>query len=144
MPQLMLVLAPGFAEDPAKFALAVDLSRITFPYLILICLAALVSGVLNGMEKFTAASASYVLFNIVSIACMLWMTPYVPTVGHALAWGVTFSGVAQLGMLMIAVRRGGMALIIPRPRHDAADAAADAAHGAGAGRRGRDAAQPGG
>lgn len=116
MSQLMVVLAPGFADDPGKFALAVSLSRITFPYLVLICLAALVSGVLNGLEKFTAASASYVLFNIVSIACMLWMTPYVPTVGHALSWGVTISGVAQLGLLLIAVRRGGMALHIPRPR----------------------------
>lgn len=116
MPDLMVVLAPGFADDPSKFAMAVSLSRITFPYLVLICLAALVSGVLNGLEKFTAASASYVLFNIISIACMVWMTPYVPTVGHALSWGVTISGVAQLGLLMIAVQRGGMALKIPRPR----------------------------
>src|SRR6201994_1537524 len=116
MPELMVVLAPGFAENPGKFALAVSLSRITFPYLVLICLAALVSGVLNGLEKFTAASASYVLFNIVSIACMLWMTPYVPTVGHALSWGVTISGIAQLGLLMVAVSRAGMALKIPRPR----------------------------
>src|SRR4051812_4333840 len=116
MPHLMLVLAPGFSKTPAKFQLAVDLSRITFPYLVLICLAALVSGVLNGMEKFTAASASYVLFNVVSIACMLWMTPYVPTVGHALAWGVSLSGVAQFGLLMLAFPRGGMPLTIPRPR----------------------------
>jgi putative peptidoglycan lipid II flippase len=116
MPQLMVVLAPGFAADPGKFALAVTLSRITFPYLVLICLAALVSGVLNGLEKFTAASASYVLFNIISIACMLWMTPYVPTVGHALSWGVTIAGVAQLGLLMMAVRRGGMPFRVPRPR----------------------------
>ncbi len=49
MPQLMQVLAPGFREVPGKFALAVDLARITFPYLILICLAALLSGVLNGL-----------------------------------------------------------------------------------------------
>jgi putative peptidoglycan lipid II flippase len=116
MPELMVVLAPGFAGDPGKFALAVSLSRITFPYLVLICLAALVSGVLNGLEKFTAASASYVLFNIISIACMIWMTPYVPTVGHALSWGITISGVAQLGLLMLALRNGGMALKIPRPR----------------------------
>lgn len=116
MPRLMIVLAPGFAADPAKFDLAVSLSRITFPYVILICLAALVSGILNGLERFTAASASYVLFNVISIACMIWMTPYVPTVGHALAWGVTLSGVAQLGILLLAVRRGGMALSVPRPR----------------------------
>ena len=116
MPQLMVVLAPGFVENPAKFALAVSLSRITFPYLVLICLAALVSGVLNGLEKFTAASASYLLFNIVSIACMIWMTPYVPTIGHALSWGVTISGVAQLGLLILVVRHSGMPLRIPRPR----------------------------
>jgi putative peptidoglycan lipid II flippase len=116
MPQLMIVLAPGFADDHAKFQLAVDLSRITFPYLILICLAALVSGILNGMDRFTAASASYVLFNIISIACMLWLTPYVPTVGHALSWGVTIAGIAQLGVLIVAVRNSGMALTLPRPR----------------------------
>jgi putative peptidoglycan lipid II flippase len=116
MPQLLAVLAPGFESDPAKFALAVGLSRITFPYLILICLAALVSGVLNGMERFTAASASYVLFNIISIATMLWLTPYVPTAGHALSWGVTASGVAQLALLMWAARRAGMGLSLPRPR----------------------------
>jgi putative peptidoglycan lipid II flippase len=116
MPQLMVVLAPGFAAEPAKFELAIELSRITFPYLILICLAALVSGVLNGMDRFTAASASYVVFNVISIACMLWLTPYVPTVGHALSWGVTLSGVAQLGLLLFAVRTGGMSLSLPRPR----------------------------
>ncbi len=116
MPQMMTVLAPGFAGDPAKFALTVTLSRITFPYLLLICLAALVSGVLNGLDRFTAASASYVLFNVVSIACMLWLTPYVPTTGHALSWGVTASGMAQLGLLMWALRRAGMGLHLPRPR----------------------------
>ncbi len=116
MPQVMRVLAPGFGATPAKFALAVELSRITFPYLILICLAALVSGVLNGLDRFTAASASYVLFNVVSIAAMLWLSPYVPTMGHALAWGVTASGVAQLGVLLVALRRAGMALRVPWPR----------------------------
>ena len=116
MPQMMAVLAPGFAATPEKFALAVALSRITFPYVLLICLAALVSGVLNGLDRFTAASASYVLFNVVSIACMLWLTPYVATAGHALAWGITASGVAQLGLLLWALRRAGMGLSLPRPR----------------------------
>ena len=116
MPGVIQVLAPGFAADPDKFALAVSLTRITFPYLILICLAALVSGILNGMERYTAAAASYVLFNIISIICMLWLTPYTPTAGHALSWGVTISGVAQLGLLMWAGYRAGMGLGVPRPR----------------------------
>lgn len=116
MPGVIKVIAPGFAATPEKFALAVTLTRITFPYLILICLAALVSGILNGMERYTAAAASYVLFNVISIACMLWLTPYTATAGHALSWGVTLSGVVQLGLLMWAARNAGMGLGFPRPR----------------------------
>jgi len=116
MPQIMLGLAPGFAAIPAKFALAVALSRITFPYLLLICLAALVSGVLNGLDRFTAASASYVLFNVVTIAALLGLAPYLPSAGHALAVGVTVSGVAQLGVLLVAAKRAGMGLRLRRPR----------------------------
>ena len=116
MPQVMQVLAPGFEATPGKFALAVDLARITFPYLILICLAALLSGVLNGLDRFAAAAGAPVLYNVCSIAAMLVLTPYVPTVGHALAWGVSVAGVAQLGLLVWATRRAGMPLSIPRPR----------------------------
>src|SRR5262249_55207112 len=78
--------------------------------------AALASGVLNGLDRFTASSASYVLFNIVSIACMLWLTPFVPTAGHALSWGITLSGVVQLGLLMWAMHRAAIGLAVPRPR----------------------------
>jgi putative peptidoglycan lipid II flippase len=116
MSPLMHVLAPGFSEDPPKFALAVDLARITFPYLILICLTALLSGVLNGLDKFAAAAGAPLLYNLSSIAAMLLLTPYVPTVGHALAWGVSTAGVAQLALLVWATHRAGMPLRIPRPR----------------------------
>jgi putative peptidoglycan lipid II flippase len=116
MPAIMFALAPGFEASPDKFALAVALSRITFPYLLLICLTALLSGVLNGMNRFAAAAAAPVIYNVFSIGAMLLLVPYVPTVGHALAWGVSASGVAQLALLIWAVRRSGMRLTIPRPR----------------------------
>ena len=116
MPSIMHVLAPGFAAEPGKFVLAVDLARITFPYLILICLSALLSGVLNGLDHFAAAAAAPMLYNLISIAAMLLLTRYVPTVGHALAWGVSVAGVAQLALLAWATRRAGMPLSIPRPR----------------------------
>ncbi len=116
MPQIMHVLAPGFADVPGKEALTIQLARITFPYVFLICLAALLSGVLNGLDRFAAAAAAPLVFNGVSIAAMLILTPYVPTVGHSLAWGVTISGVLQLALLGWAVRRAGMVLHIPRPR----------------------------
>ena len=116
MPQVMTVFAPGFADMPEKFALTVELARITFPYLMLICLAALLSGVLNGMDRFAAAAGAPVLYNLFSIAAMLGLTPYVATVGHATAWGVSASGVVQLALLAWAVHRAGMKLHFPRPR----------------------------
>ncbi len=116
MPALMHVLAPGFGDTPGKFELAVDLARITFPYLILICVSALLSGVLNGLDRFAAAAAAPLLYNISSIAAMLLLTRYVPTVGHALAWGVSLAGVAQLSLLIWATRRAGMPMTLPRPR----------------------------
>ncbi len=116
MPAIMHVLAPGFTEEPGKFQLAVDLARITFPYLVLICLSALLSGVLNGLDRFAAAAAAPMLYNLCSIAAMLLLTRFVPTVGHALAWGVSVAGVAQLALLVWATRRAGMPMTIPRPR----------------------------
>ncbi len=116
IPQLMLVIGSGLTRDRATFDLAVSLSRITFPYLCLICAAALVSGVLNGLDRFGAASAAYVAFNVVGIGCILWLTPYLPSVAYAAAWGFTASGVVQLAMLLIASHRLGMGLGVLRPR----------------------------
>jgi len=116
MPQLMGLYALGFSDDPAKFALVVELGRITFPYMPLICLTALLSGVLNGLDRFAAAAAAPLIYNVVSIAFMLTLPGIVPTVGHAAAWGVSVSGVAQIVLLYWAVARAGMSLHIPRPR----------------------------
>lgn len=114
MPGMMGVLATGFSGP--KLALAITLCRITFPYMLFICLAALLAGVLNGMHRFWEAAAAPVLYNIISIAFMLGLTRYVPTVGHAFAWGVSTAGVAQLALLMWAVKRAGMGIRLPRPR----------------------------
>jgi putative peptidoglycan lipid II flippase len=118
MPQVMTVFAPGFISDPPKFALAVTLSRITFPYMPLICLTALLSGVLNGLDRFAAAAAAPVLANIILIGCLVGLLHFhlVPTAGHALAWGVSISGIFQLALLVWAVRHAGMRLRVKRPR----------------------------
>jgi putative peptidoglycan lipid II flippase len=116
MPQLMAVLAPGFAATPEKFALAVQLTRITFPYLMLICLTALLSGMLNAVDRFSAAAGAPLLFNTVSIAGLLLLTPYVATPGHALSWGVTASGIAQLVLLGWSCSRHGLSLRLRAPK----------------------------
>ncbi len=116
MPWLLYVLAPGFAGHGGKFAMAVALSRVMFPYLFFICLTALFSGVLNAMGRFAAAAAAPVLFNLFMIAAMLWLAPYTRNPGFALAWGVTGSGIAQLGLVLWAIRRAGMRFTWPRLR----------------------------
>ncbi|MBD0274752.1 MAG: lipid II flippase MurJ, partial [Acetobacteraceae bacterium] len=115
MPQIMALMAPGFAKLPDKLALAVELTRITFPYLLFICLTALVSGVLNGLDRFAAAAAAPIFFNLISMATLLGLTPYVATPAHALAWGVTASGVVQLALVLWAAAKAGMALRLWRP-----------------------------
>jgi putative peptidoglycan lipid II flippase len=116
MPWLLYLLAPGFSGNHGKFELAVVLSRIMFPYLFFVCLTALFSGVLNALNRFAAAAAAPLLFNIFSIAFILGLSHYLPNPGYALAWGVTVSGVAQLLLLVWAMRRAGMKLRLPRPK----------------------------
>jgi len=116
MPFLMYGFAPGFTGDPEKFQLAVELTRITFPYLLFISLVSLLGGVLNSLGRFAAAAATPIILNIVLIGALLGATPFLPTAGHALAWGVAVAGAAQLVWLMIACRRAGMALPLHWPR----------------------------
>src|SRR5277367_297840 len=116
MPWVLYVLAPGFAGNHGKFQLAVVLTRIMFPYLFFVCLTALFSGVLNAMGRFAAAAAAPVLFNLFSIAFMLGLSRYTPNPVYALAWGVTISGVAQLALVVWAIRGAGMRFTLPKLR----------------------------
>ncbi|WP_225198362.1 murein biosynthesis integral membrane protein MurJ [Gluconobacter oxydans] len=105
----LVVECIGSGLTGTRFETAVHLSRITFPYMLLICGAALVSGVLNGLGKFTAAAAAYVTFNIIGIAAILLGALVWHNTAVVSAWGVTLSGVVQLGALYWAARRAGMA-----------------------------------
>ncbi|MCW2245897.1 putative peptidoglycan lipid II flippase [Azospirillum fermentarium] len=116
MPWFMLVFAPGFSDEPDKFALAVEFTRITFPYLLFMSLVSLLGGVLNGVGRFAAAAAAPVLLNLSLIAALLLVAPLTPTVGHALAWGVLVSGLLQYLYLLWDARRAGMGLALVRPR----------------------------
>jgi putative peptidoglycan lipid II flippase len=93
-PQVIDVLAPGFSDDLARYALAVKLTRITFPYLLLITLVTLYGGILNALQRFAAAAAAPVLLNL-SIIVALLLAAFFPDAGHAAAWGVLISGVLQ-------------------------------------------------
>ena len=97
-PQAIDLLAPGFSRDPQQFALAVGLTRITFPYLLLITLVTLWGGILNALNRFAAAAAASTLLNVAMMATLAvaWLFP---SAGHAAAWGVLISGVLQAALV---------------------------------------------
>ncbi|MCB1476461.1 MAG: murein biosynthesis integral membrane protein MurJ [Rhodobiaceae bacterium] len=119
MPLLMYVMAPGFAADPAKFDLAILLTRIAFPYLTLVSLLALVSGVLNGLGRFAAAALAPALLNVVLIATLLFVFfmdwADTPEAGIALTIGTVIGGIAQLLLVVYAMRRAGFHMPLRRP-----------------------------
>jgi putative peptidoglycan lipid II flippase len=108
MPWVVRLLAPGFSNDPAKFDLAVTLTRITFPYLLFITLVTLLSGLLNAHERFAAAAAAPILLNV-SIVAALAAAFLFPSAGHAAAWGVAAAGVLEFLLVWTAASRAGVA-----------------------------------
>jgi putative peptidoglycan lipid II flippase len=117
MPALIRVLAPGFDADPERFALAVTLTRITFPYLLLITLVTLYAAILNALGRFAAANAAPILLNL-SIIVALALAAFFPTAGHAAAWGVLVSGVLQFLLVAGDAWRQDALAWLRRPRLD--------------------------
>jgi len=117
MPWVIRLLAPGFADDPGRFALAVDLTRITFPYLLLVSVVTLYGGILNAIGRFASAAAAPILFNL-SIMAALSLALLFPTAGHAAAWGVLIAGFLEVALLAFDVTRQGVRPTFRWPRLD--------------------------
>ncbi len=115
-PQLMGVFAPGLLKTPERFQMAVDFTRITFPYILFISLASLMGGVLNSLGKFAAWSAAPILLNIIMIASMVMLAPWVGGHGVALAWGVFISGLAQFILLWVSLYRNQHVMTVVKPQ----------------------------
>ena len=111
---LFVAAISGYSGE--KLALATFLTRITFPYLLLISLVSLFSGILNSLARFTAAAFAPALLNL-AMLCALIFVPIGGTItATALAIAVTIGGVLQLGLLMAACKRAGIVLKLRKPR----------------------------
>ena len=112
-PILIRIFAPGFIDQPEKLALAGDMLRITFPYLLLISLTALAGSILNSYGRFAVPAITPVLLNLSLIGATLLLTPYFDQPVMALAWGVAIAGISQLLMqipFLMQVR------LLPKPK----------------------------
>jgi putative peptidoglycan lipid II flippase len=114
--QLVLLIAPGFQENPEKFALTVSMTRIMFPFLLLVALAAQAMGILNACNQFGVPATASTMFNIVSLGAGLLLGKVLgPYIGlsaiHGMAWGVVIGGASQLLWQMPSLYRSGF-----RPR----------------------------
>jgi len=104
-PFLVYLIAPGFYEDSEKFSLAVEFTRITFPFLLFVSLSSLLSGILNTNNKFAAAAAAPIVLNIILILFLLISFYYNQNIAKSLSIGVTLAGILQFIILIIFTRK---------------------------------------
>ncbi|MGA2192141.1 MAG: murein biosynthesis integral membrane protein MurJ [Nitrospirota bacterium] len=118
-PTIVTLMAPGFIKDPEKFRMTVYLTRIMFPYILFIGLAAVGMGVLNSIGSFSAPALSSSMLNISMIGFALGLSPKManPIVGQA--FGVIFGGMLQLLILLPPMKKKGFGLMfVFKPAHE--------------------------
>lgn len=114
-PVFILIFAPGFVANASKQALAVEMLRLTFPYLFFISLTALAGGVLNTFGRFGVPAFTPVFLNLSLIGAVIWLAPRMAHPVVALAWGVLIAGVVQL-LFQLPYLIGLRVLAPPRAR----------------------------
>ena len=107
-PVLVYISAPGFVKEPDKFALTVQLLRITSPYIFFISLVAVAAGILNTYNKFWVPAFAPILLNLCFIGAALWLAPYCDPPILAMGWAVFIGGVVQLAFQIPFLKKIGM------------------------------------
>ena len=104
-PYLIYIIAPGFLEDQIKFNLAVELTRITFPFLLFVSLSSFFAGILNSNNKFAAAAAAPIILNVVLIISLTYSFIQGLDYAKQLSYGVTIAGIIQLFFLIYVTKK---------------------------------------
>lgn len=111
MPWVVQILAPGFAGDEGKIDLAIDLCRITFPFLLFISVVSFQSGILNSLNKFAAPACAPIILNLTVIASAFLLGNIGSTRAHGLACGITLSGILEILWLRWFIRKQDIRII---------------------------------
>ena len=105
MPAFVSLIAPGFVEDKEKIDLAIDLTRITFPFLLFVSLSSFFAAILNSHNKFAAASAAPIILNIVLITILFFGKYLDDSLIYLMSYGVSLAGFLQLVFLYKFVKK---------------------------------------
>ena len=104
MPAFVSLIAPGFIDDKDKMNLAINLTRITFPFLMLVSLASFFSAILNSHNRFAQAAAAPIILNVILIIVLMFSKFLNDELVYYLSYGVTISGFLQLLFLYFFVK----------------------------------------
>ncbi len=104
-PYLVYLIAPGFLDSTEKFNLAIELTRITFPFLFFVSISSFFSGILNSNNRFAAAAAAPIILNIVLILSLGISYYFDLHFAKQLSYGVTLAGVIQLLFLIYFTKK---------------------------------------
>jgi putative peptidoglycan lipid II flippase len=117
MPYVISAIAPGFSEgDEGRYQSAVELTRITFPYLLFMSLTALIGGMLNAHNRYAPFAAAPIIFNFCLIIALSIHSAVASSAAHALAYGVCISGFVQFLWMFYFIRRAGYRLRVSLPQ----------------------------
>ena len=105
MPSFVAILAPGFTNDSDKFNELVAVSRIIFPFLILISISSICSSILNSHNKFALSAALPIILNITLIIALITAAYTAADFLTFLSWSVIVAGLLQIAFLIIALAR---------------------------------------
>jgi putative peptidoglycan lipid II flippase len=105
MPAFVSLIAPGFIDDKEKISLAINLTRITFPFLIFVSLASFFSAILNSHNRFAEAAAAPIILNIILIIVLLFGKSLDDKLVYYLSYAVTLAGALQLIFLYFFVSK---------------------------------------
>jgi|SRR5579884_713194 len=114
-PEIIRWIAPGFVRDPYQFSLTVAMTRIMFPFLLFISLAALAMGILNSTRHFAPPALASGVFNVVSILFVFGFTSFLPEPVYGAAIGVALGGLAQFLIQVPALYQEGLSLTFRKP-----------------------------
>ena len=105
MPTFIKIIAPGFSNNPQKLDIAINLTRITFPFLFFVSLASFFSAILNSHNKFAAAAAAPIILNVLLIICLLYAESLNDHLVYYLSFAVTIAGLLQFIFLLAFVKK---------------------------------------